>query len=402
MEHIRESSSCVDIIVIGGGPAGLTAALEASAGGMTVTVLEADPERVGGISRTVEREGYGFDIGGHRFFSKSEEVNRIWRDLLPDDLVERPRLSRIFYKGRFYAYPLEPVQALLNLGPRETARCIASFARARLRPKADVRSFEDWVVNAFGRRLFEIFFKTYSEKVWGMPCSAISADWAAQRIKGLDLGTAMLDALRRGLGMRRGDGPKTLIGSFLYPRRGPGQMWAAAAARISSRPGCEVRLGHRVTGLSASGQTSTGQDAGTWTVTATGPQGPVTLRARNVISTTSMEELADVLPPDPVLRPAARGLRYRDYVMVAVVIDRPDLMPDNWIYVHDPAVRTGRVQNFGSWSPDLLARPGTSCLGFEYFCDEGDDVWDATDEGLVALAFEDLSQAGLRGRRGAA
>ncbi len=374
--------------MLGAGPAGLTAALEASAGGLSVTVFEADPERVGGISRTVEHGGYGFDIGGHRFFSKSAEVNRIWRDLLPDDLVERPRLSRIFYKGRFYSYPLEPLQALRNLGVAETVRCLASFARARLAPRREARSFEDWVVAAFGRRLFEIFFKTYSEKVWGIPCSAISADWAAQRIKGLDLGTAVVDALRRGLGARGGrDGPKTLISSFLYPRRGPGQMWAAAAARVSGRQGCEVSMGRRVAGLSFADDV--------WTVEVEGPGGTETHRARNVVSTTSIEELSRMLPGGGGVARHVEGLRYRDYVLVAVVVDRPDLMPDNWIYVHDPDVRTGRIQNFGSWSPDMLADPATSCLGFEYFCDRGDDVWDASDEDLVALAFEDLGKLGF-------
>ena len=388
MEDIRESSSCDDIIIIGAGPAGLTAALEAVRSGLRVTVLEADPVRVGGISRTVEHAGYGFDIGGHRFFSKSAEVNRIWRDLLPDDLVERPRLSRIFYKGRFYSYPLEPLQALRNLGPVETARCMASFAAARLRRGGEPRSFEDWVVRAFGRRLFEIFFRTYSEKVWGMPCSAISADWAAQRIKGLDLGKAVADAMGRALGRRRtAEGPKTLITSFLYPRRGPGQMWAAAAARIDGAAGSRVLLGRSVASLD--------WDGSAWTVRADGPGGAEAFRARNVVSTASVADLAAMLPADARLRGAAAGLRYRDYVLVAVVVDRPDLMPDNWIYVHDPDVRTGRIQNFGSWSPDLLADPATSCLGFEYFCDEGDSTWAASDGELVDLAFEDLGKLGF-------
>jgi protoporphyrinogen oxidase len=378
-----------DVIVIGAGPAGLTAAYELAKAGRRVCVLESDPVRVGGISRTVEHAGYKFDIGGHRFFSKSAEVNRLWQEILPGGMVERPRMSRIFYKGKFYAYPLDPLEALLNLGVGESVRCVLSFLLAKAKPHRSPRSFEDWVVNAFGRRLFEIFFKTYSEKVWGMPCSQISADWAAQRIKGLDLMGAILHAARSAFGLATRQSPKTLIGSFLYPPRGPGQMWTAAADRVRSGEGCAVLLGHSADKISC--------EDGAWAVTtrlADGSPGPA-FAAPHLVSAHGLSDVAKALLAAGPTLDAARALRYRDYVLVALAFDVPAPFADNWLYVHDPAAVTGRIQNFGSWSPEMLPDPGASCLGFEYFCLEGDAVWSADDAGLVALAVSDLRRLGF-------
>ena len=231
-----ESTNAVDVAIIGAGPAGLTAAYLLTRAGYSVTVIEKDPVYVGGISRTVEHEGFRFDIGGHRFFSKSKEVVDLWNEILPDDFIERPRMSRIYYGGKFYSYPLRAFEALINLGVWTSTLCMASYAKAKLFPKKEVKSFEDWVVNQFGHKLYSIFFKTYTEKVWGMPCSEISADWAAQRIKGLSLGKAVIDGLKRSLGLNKkpndGMATKTLLETFRYPRKGPGMLWEACAAKV--------------------------------------------------------------------------------------------------------------------------------------------------------------------------
>src|SRR5215218_3059107 len=224
-------------VIAGGGPAGLTAAYELTKHGHASVVLESDPNLVGGISRTDQYKGYRFDIGGHRFFSKSDEINRVWREILGDQFITRSRMSRIFYDRKFFHYPLKPADALLKLGPWRSARILASYLKARLRPIRPERSFEDWVVNRFGRLLFEIFFKTYTEKLWGMPTGEISADWAAQRIKGLSLIRAVADALLGGRARSKGEVIKTLIDRFEYPRLGPGQMWEAAREKVRQRGG---------------------------------------------------------------------------------------------------------------------------------------------------------------------
>ncbi|MGA2952947.1 MAG: FAD-dependent oxidoreductase, partial [Caulobacteraceae bacterium] len=290
----RRFGETVDNLIIGAGPAGLTAAYTLAKAGAEVLVLEQDPEYVGGISRTAHYKGFLFDIGGHRFFSKSKEVVDLWNEILPDDFIERPRLSRIYYGGKFYAYPLRAFEALGNLGLIESALCMASFGWAKARPIKDPATFHQWVRNQFGERLFGIFFKTYTEKVWGMPCDEISADWAAQRIKGLDLLAAVLDGVKRSLGVGRGGGqggPKTLIESFRYPRRGPGMMWEACKAKVEALGG-QVRMGARVVGLDFQN--------GLWTVTAIGGDGEsLSFAARNVISSAPMRELIDHISPKP-------------------------------------------------------------------------------------------------------
>jgi len=383
----------VDVAIIGAGPAGLTAGYLLGKEGFTVTLIEKDPHQVGGISRTVEHQGFRFDIGGHRFFSKSREVVDLWNELLPDDFIERPRMSRIFYCGRYYSYPLRAFEALRNLGLWQSTLCMASFFRWKLFPKKHVRSFQDWVVNQFGARLFGIFFKTYTEKVWGMPCDEMSADWAAQRIKGLSLGKAVLDGIVRSLGLNRqpNDGmqTKTLLESFRYPRKGPGMMWDAARDRILEH-GNSLLMGHKLH------QLSWDEAGGFWRVSATDAEGRQTIiRADHVISSAPMRELAARVHPMPASLPRAMQLSYRDFLTVALMIRSDDLFPDNWIYIHDDKVQVGRIQNFRSWSPEMVPDESLACVGLEYFCFEGDGLWSSSDADLIELAKAELATLGL-------
>jgi protoporphyrinogen oxidase len=385
-------------VIIGAGPAGLTAGYFLCEAGWKVTILEADPSYVGGISRTVNYGGFRFDIGGHRFFSKSKEVEDFWSKILGDNLIDRPRISRIFYRGKFYSYPLKAMEALSNLGVFESALCVLSYLKARAFPIPNPRSFEDWVVNQFGRRLYGIFFKTYTEKVWGMDCKDISADWAAQRIKGLSLATAVKNAL---LPQRNGNGNgdkanviKTLISSFRYPRLGPGMMWEECAARIREMGG-EILMGRSV-------ERCRRHADGSWEVIAHGAAGETSVvYGDHLISTTAIRDLSAMLEPRPQEKTAqaAQGLRYRDFLTVALITKDRLSLPDNWIYVHDPTVKVGRIQNFKSWSPELVPDKNLACYGLEYFCFEGDGVWKTPDADLIRLASQEMQQLGLLNTR---
>jgi protoporphyrinogen oxidase len=377
------------VAVIGAGPAGLTAAYLLSKEGVPVTVFEADSTEVGGISRTAKYKGYRFDIGGHRFFSKSKEVEDLWSELLPDDMLERPRSSRIYYRGKFFSYPLKPLEALTKLGPIEAALCVASYAKARLLPVEKPKSFEDWVVNQFGERLFRIFFKTYTEKVWGMSCREISADWAAQRIKGLSLSTALLSALKS---KSSGDAVvKTLIETFRYPRLGPGMMWDAAAKRVREQGGV-LRMGQRVSALALDPVSKV------WSVEHQSADGERhVFEADHVISTAPLRELMQALSPavSPAALEAAKRLRYRDFLIVVLIAKDDGKFRDNWIYIQDAEVKVGRIQNFKSWSPEMVPDPSYSSYGCEYFCQMGDGLWESSDEELTRLARREMSSIGL-------
>ena len=389
----KTGGNAVDVAIIGAGPAGLTAAYLLSKQGLSVTVIEKDPVYVGGISRTVEHNGFRFDIGGHRFFSKSQEVVALWNEILPDDFIQRPRMSRIYYEGKFYSYPLRAFEALGNLGIIRSSLCMASFGWAKLFPKKDVRSFEDWTINQFGHKLYSIFFKTYTEKVWGMPCDEMSADWAAQRIKGLSLGAAVLDGLKRSLGLNKkpndGMATKTLLETFRYPRLGPGMMWNTARDKV-------LAMDNTVAMDTSLKQLRFDDVTQRWNMqTVDGDGALATINAAHIISSAPMRELAGRIYPLPATLPSALDLNYRDFLTVALMIRSNDLFPDNWIYIHDDNVKVGRVQNFRSWSPEMVPDPELACVGLEYFCFEGDGLWSMTDEDLIALATKEMAILGL-------
>ncbi|MDE1468234.1 NAD(P)/FAD-dependent oxidoreductase [Aurantiacibacter sp. D1-12] len=383
----------VDVAIIGAGPAGLTAGYLLTKAGKSVAIIEKDATYVGGISRTVEHDGYRFDIGGHRFFSKSQQVVDLWNEILPDDFIQRPRMSRIYYEGKFYSYPLRAFEALRNLGLWRSAMCMLSYARYKLFPIREVKSFEDWTTNQFGQKLYSIFFKTYTEKVWGMPCDEMSADWAAQRIKGLSLWSAVVDGLKRSLGLNKlndgsGKQAKTLLETFRYPRLGPGMMWEAARDKMIATGKGQLFMDSELKQLASDGDNG-------WRMTAAGPDGDVVIKADHAISSAPMRQLGARLHPLPETSLEASNLKYRDFLTVALMIKSEDLFPDNWIYIHDDKVQVGRVQNFRSWSPEMVPDEDVACVGLEYFCFEGDGLWSMKDEDLVELAKKEMAILGL-------
>ncbi len=376
-----------EIVIIGAGPAGLTAAFQLHKHGIASTVLEAS-ETVGGISRTVEIDGWRFDIGGHRFFTKVQPVNELWHEVLADeDFLMRPRKSRIFYDGKYFDYPLKATNALRNLGPVEAVRVVGSYAWARVRPPKDQTNYEGWLVARFGWRLYRALFKTYTEKVWGVPVSSMPADWAAQRVKGLTLGNAIFNAL---LPKRNQKEITSLIEEFQYPKYGPGMMWEVCRDKVLAQ-GSKVVQETSVTKVRHEGGRAvavTGEARGGGTT-----EYPCT----DVISSMPISQLLEAMDP-PVtaeVRRAAEGLAYRDFLTVALVVPADKVAwDDNWIYIHDPDVKTMRIQNFGSWSP-YLVKDGRNVLGLEYTVWENDADWNAPDELLIERGTRELVHLGL-------
>ena len=370
-------------IVIGAGPAGLTAAYELTRFNLRPTVLEKS-DAVGGLARTENYKGFHFDLGGHRFFSKVDEVTKLWHEVLGEDFIRRPRLSRIYYQRKFFYYPLRPLNAMLGLGLWQGLRIVLSYVKWRLLPYRHEDTFEQWVTNRFGRRLFLTFFKAYTEKVWGIPCSELKAEWAAQRIKDLSLRTLLMQMY-----LRPRKTIRTLIEEFHYPRLGPGMMWRAVQAKVENRGG-QVRLDAEVRRVLRAGARVEG------VVVAAG-DGEEVVRGDEFFSSMPVTELILKLdpPPPPELLAAARRLRYRDFLTVCLIVKRPNVFPDNWIYIHDPEVGVGRIQNFKNWSPDMVPDPSRSSLGLEYFCAEGDETWRRADDDLIALGTREVERVGL-------
>ena len=368
--------------MLGAGPAGLTAAYVLAQLEERGAVFEAD-DVVGGIARTVTYEGCRFDLGGHRFYTKLKPIERLWESMLGDDFLTRRRLSRIYYRGKYFLYPLEARNVVSQLGIVESVRCAASYAVSVLRRKRRPETFEEWVTGRFGRRLYETFFRTYTQKVWGIPGDEISAEWAAQRIKDFSFRHALMVLLH----LQRAQAT-TLIERFRYPRLGPGQMWEAFAAHVKDR-GIGVELNHRVTSIVHS-------DGRVHKIAVNADGVSAEYDVDGVLSSIPLSDLVLALEPaapDHVLD-AARALKYRDLCVVVLILDGDAPFRDNWVYVHDPTTQAGRVQNFGAWSESMV-RPGTTCLGVEYFCFAGDAIWELPADEAVALASQELARIGL-------
>ncbi len=377
------------VVIIGAGPAGLTAAYQLCKEGVESVVLEKD-DCVGGISRTVNYKGYLFDIGGHRFFTKVKAVDEMWREVLGEKkFLRRSRLSRIYYDKKFFFYPLKATNALLGLGIWNSFMMLGSYVRAQMFPIKNEKSFEHWICNRFGKRLFNTFFKTYTEKVWGIPCDEISADWAAQRIKGLSLISTIKNALLSSQNTDKGEIIKTLIDAFDYPEKGPGQMWEMVAEQIQTKQS-ELKMEASVEKIFWNGKVSALEIKRENGISET-------VAGTDFISSMPMRELVQKMSPAPPenVRRAAEQLGYRDFLTVSLIVNQADLFQDNWIYIHDSAVKVGRIQNFKNWSPQMVPDAGKTCLGLEYFCFEGDGLWTTDDADLIKLATEELRILGL-------
>jgi protoporphyrinogen oxidase len=371
-----------EIVVVGAGPAGLAAAQELTRHGRRPIVLE-QRHAVGGLARTETYKGYRFDIGGHRFLTKVPEIDTIWREILGPELMRVRRLSRIYYDGRFFDYPLNVPNLLRTIRPIEGIQMLCSYGRARVRPFPTEETFEHWVTNRFGARLYETFFKAYTEKVWGVPCDQLRADWAAQRIKGLSFGSVVRNALYDNGRV------KSLANEFLYPRLGPGQMWERVAGSVQAAGGA-VHLNTAITSVLTSGTriaaVTARCDGASWEI-------PVDA----LLTSMPITKLIAMLdPPTPAaILEAGRGLLYRDFLIVNLIVRGAHLFPDNWIYVHSPEVKVGRIQNFKNWSAAMVPDPSRTSLGMEYFCSVGDALWERTDHDLVELAAKEIASLGL-------
>lgn len=388
---MNPSKKC-EILILGAGPAGLTAGWELSRNGKKVIVLESDPKFVGGIARTASFNEFRFDIGGHRFFTKSTEVQKIWTEILDEEnwLRDVPRLSRIYFNRKFFAYPLKPIDAVFKLGLFKSVSAILSYLKYKVFPIKNVVSFEDWVINNFGKKLFLVFFKTYTEKVWGIPCSEISADWAAQRIKGLSLSKAIISAVLSGLTPKaKSRNIKTLIDKFDYPKLGPGMVWEEAAKKINNSSQSEVILSSRVTCLRLENRNIISCEVNNNSYDY--------FETKQVISTLPIRDLINIISPKPPkdVIENANNLKYRDFLTVVLILNTKDIFPDNWIYIHEPNVKLGRIQNFKNWSPKMVPDSNMTSLGLEYFCNEGDELWTLSDKDLIELGIKELFEIDL-------
>ena len=384
----NRSEKSAEVAIIGGGPAGLTAAYELQKHSESHhPVVFEESGMVGGIARTEVYKGYRYDIGGHRFFTKVKPVRDLWREVLPNDFLKRPRMSRIYYRSKYFAYPLKPMNALRNMGAYESCRILLSYAKWQVRPSRDDSTFDRWVTNRFGGRLFWHFFKSYTEKVWGIPCNEIRADWAAQRIKNLSLRKAVWNAISGS------NDTTSLIEEFDYPRLGPGMMWEAFRDRILDKGG-EVRMEQRVRKIHRDDRAIRAVE-----VENTADGSTYLFSADQVISSMPITTLVEnMVPAAPAhVQRAAAQLKYRDFLIVTLILKKKDLFPDNWIYIHSPDVKVGRIQNFRSWSDEMLPDDEHSSIGMEYFCQENDALWTMDNADLVKMAEKELRTLNLVG-----
>src|SRR5690348_11861216 len=379
----QQQTSQKHVVIIGAGPAGLTAAYELAKLNQRPLVLE-ERDKVGGLSCTENFQGFHFDMGGHRFFTKVNEVKQFWHEILGGEFLRRPRLSRIYYRRKFFYYPLKPLNALLGLGFWDSTLIVFSYIKWQFFPYQKEDTFEEWVTNRFGKRLFKTFFETYTEKVWGIPCSELKAEWAAQRIKNLSLKTALLAMF-----FKPKQTIKTLIEEFEYPRLGPGMMWKAVKEAVDQRNG-RVELESKVIQINR-----TGRRIHSVMIARNGHH--ETVEGSDFISSMPVTDFVKKLSPSAPAEvvTAAKQLKYRDFLTVCLIVNRPDLFPDNWIYIHDPSVKVGRIQNFKNWSPDMVPDKNKTSLGLEYFCFEGDGMWTMSDAALIALAKKELDTLGM-------
>jgi protoporphyrinogen oxidase len=372
----------VKTAILGGGPAGLAAAYELAKNGQQCLLLEKS-NTLGGIAKTVKHDDYYFDLGGHRFFTNSDTIHSIWHEILtPTEFLTRPRLSRIYYKQKFFNYPLKPQNAILGLGIYESIKILLSYCKAKLFPQASENNFADWVSNRFGHRLYELFFKTYTEKVWGCPCTTISAEWAAQRIKNLTL----FSAIKNALFPQQKKHITTLIDEFEYPQYGPSMMWEKMAQKIQTMGG-QILTNANVTKIIFNNNKATHIEI----------NNKQQITIDHIISSLPLQELIPNISPTPENKVvnAAKFLPYRDFITVVLLIDEKEIFADNWIYIHSPDVLLGRVQNFKNWSPFMVADQSKTCLGLEYFCFAGDQLWNMQDQDLINFAIDELTKIAL-------
>jgi len=380
-----------DVICIGAGPAGLTAAyLLTRDTQKSVLVLESDKKYVGGISKTVKHKGYCFDVGGHRFFSKSKEVESLWSEILPEGFLTNTRKSQIFYNNIFFSYPLKPFEALFRLGVIGSFLCLFSYFKAILFPIKNPKNFEEWMINSFGYKLYLIFFKTYTEKVWGMKCSEISSDWASQRIQGLTLSTSIFNSFFPSQNKVQGQVIKTLIDTFRYPKKGPGMLWEECKKKIIKNGG-SVQLGNQVVGVEYCEKDML------WKVSVVDQENQkIEYKCKSLVSSAPLSDfVGKYLSADKDIKKTAQKLNYRDFISVSLILKEKNKIKDHWIYIHNPLVRVGRIQNYKAWSKEMVPDAQMNCYGLEYFCFEGDGLWDLTDASLIELAKKELCKLNL-------
>lgn len=381
------------VIIMGAGPAGLTAAyeiLKKASDRFEVTVLERDSHYVGGIARTVKYKGYRFDIGGHRFFSKNQEIEDLWQEVLGEDFITRPRLSRWYFRGKFFSYPIKPLEILRVFGLVDSTRIVLSYLRSKLFPIKPEKNLEDYYINQFGRFLAYPFFIDYNDKLWGVKCRELSTDFAKQRVKGLSFTSAITAYFKKLLKLEKRGEVKTLIDEFRYPKYGPGMMWERFRQIVESRGG-RVIMGSEVVSIKHSG----GKVRSVVVQKVDGGQEEI--NGDYFFSTIPLSLAVQMLSPAPPAEVlgAAKQLTFRDFITVALIIDRRNIFPDNWIYTHDPGMRPIRIQNFNNWSPYLVTNERETVLGFEYVCTVGDELWSMSDDEILGQAKDDLEKTGF-------